>query len=973
MAPYENAVESDRMAFDVRKSSNDTREYKYLVLSNQLRLLLISDSETEKSAASVNVHVGHINDPDDVPGIAHFCEHMLFLGTKKYPVEGAFDKFISKHGGMENASTAAEFTNYYFDVKAEMLFTAMDMFVQFFISPLFNADATDRELHAIDSEHQKNLLSDSRRMYYINKITSKNGHAYRKFGTGNLETLKTIPENRNIDIREVLLNFHAKYYSSNIMTVAVLGKETIGELEEIMVPLFEEVPNKHLVLSPPWEVPYEVNQLGILIKIPTVKDMKQLQLRFTLPDLHEHYKCNPADLVARLIGHEGPGSLLSLLKRKLWVNSLSCGAYNVIRGFDFFDIDMELTANGLGEMWNIVTVCFQYIQMLKVEGSHHHRLFKEMSVLEEIKFRFKGKEDPMDYVEWVTKNMHLFPPQDILRGPYGAEQFEPGLVRLILNHLIPSNLRCTVQSQDFEGETDQVSAYYNAGYSVERISPKLIEKMSLVVPHPELHLPEENLFIPKNLDVVVPKVFPHIVPFLIKDDNMMRVWYKADDTFYNPKAVLIVSVISPYVCLTPSNVNHLKMFIRLLDDKLAEFSYNAELAGVSYEILPTSCGFSINISGFNDKQVVLLRTILGHVVKLDIQETRFAVNKVEYEESLKNIPMQEPYKQVGGMRKHFLKHRTWKAEDKLQQLPGLTTKSLKHFVDEMLMKSFYIECMFCGNILLEKVRDISSVVQNVLIGDRKIVPLLPSQHAVVNSREYQLQKNTTYLYETRSKIHSNSCVVTYLQVGRKKLRTKVLCDLFAQMTSSAFYNLLRTQEQLGYIVYTGVSMSASVVGIMSLVQSHKSPKFVLEKMNSFFESFGETLSSMTDEQFLEYVEGAALAKVEKPKQLEAEVEQYWEEILMKQYNFRRHEREVAELRSLKKQDVIDFYNKFISLSSVERRKAVFVVLGKDAVSVVEDSDKSFHVVKDVFKVQSSLPMFSHLMPYGGIPLVSSSS
>ena len=75
---------------DVRKSSNDSREYKFMELGNKLKLLLISDVETEKSAASIDVHVGHTSDPDDVPGIAHFCEHMLFLGTEKYPVEGVY-------------------------------------------------------------------------------------------------------------------------------------------------------------------------------------------------------------------------------------------------------------------------------------------------------------------------------------------------------------------------------------------------------------------------------------------------------------------------------------------------------------------------------------------------------------------------------------------------------------------------------------------------------------------------------------------------------------------------------------------------------------------------------------------------------------------------------------------------------------------------------------------------------------------
>ena len=43
--------------------------------------MLVSDSETQKSAATLYVNSGSLNDPQGVDGLAHFCEHMLFLGT----------------------------------------------------------------------------------------------------------------------------------------------------------------------------------------------------------------------------------------------------------------------------------------------------------------------------------------------------------------------------------------------------------------------------------------------------------------------------------------------------------------------------------------------------------------------------------------------------------------------------------------------------------------------------------------------------------------------------------------------------------------------------------------------------------------------------------------------------------------------------------------------------------------------------
>ena len=57
---------------------------------------------------AVQVRVGSLSDPDDLPGLAHFLEHMLFYSSEKYPQEDAYSKFVSEHGGSTNAFTSGE-------------------------------------------------------------------------------------------------------------------------------------------------------------------------------------------------------------------------------------------------------------------------------------------------------------------------------------------------------------------------------------------------------------------------------------------------------------------------------------------------------------------------------------------------------------------------------------------------------------------------------------------------------------------------------------------------------------------------------------------------------------------------------------------------------------------------------------------------------------------------------------------------
>ena len=255
-------------------------------------------------------------DPDELPGLAHFCEHMLFLGTEKFPVENEYPRFLSDHGGSSNAYTASDQTNFFFDVIPLHLPGALDRFAQFFLKPLFTESATDREVNAVDSEHVKNIQNDAWRLSQLEKTTSNLKHPYSKFGTGNLETLDTIPKSKGIEVRQELLKFHHKWYSANLMSLAVLGQgktdyfldryfkyslvyccndlieltESLDELEKLCVDLFSGVENRN-VEGPEWkEHPFGEEQLQVKGYVVPVKDIRKLNITFPMPDTRHFYE-----------------------------------------------------------------------------------------------------------------------------------------------------------------------------------------------------------------------------------------------------------------------------------------------------------------------------------------------------------------------------------------------------------------------------------------------------------------------------------------------------------------------------------------------------------------------------------------------------------------------------------------------------------------------------------------------------------
>lgn len=150
--------------------------------------------------------------------MAHFCEHMLFLGTKKYPDENHYQNFLQQNGGDSNAATGEEYTYFYYDVKCNKFEESLDIFSQFFKEPLFSENATEREMNAIESEYQMNISEESVATDQLEKShIAVPGSVVSRFLIGNLQTLN------KPNIIEELKKYYETNYSSNRMKLVLVG------------------------------------------------------------------------------------------------------------------------------------------------------------------------------------------------------------------------------------------------------------------------------------------------------------------------------------------------------------------------------------------------------------------------------------------------------------------------------------------------------------------------------------------------------------------------------------------------------------------------------------------------------------------------------------------------------------------------------------------------------------------------------
>ena len=356
----EEKEKAGNLVKNIIKPKTDTLDYGFKVLSNGLKVLLISDPETTISSAALAVNIGSLVNKKDEQGLAHFCEHLLFMGNKKYPSENEYSDYLSKNGGYSNASTTLDNTLYYFDVSNEAFEGALDRFAQFFISSNFNESSVEREIKAIDNEFSDYLNSDDRRLSQIKLNELNKDSPFNNFMLGNLKTL-TKP-----DIREKLLVFYKKYYTSEIMNLCVYSNKSLEELFKLIESLFSLIPKLENFEMPRYDEvkPYDETNLKYFYKIIPVKNMNQIELEWYLPYC-DNYHARPLGYLSSAIGHEGPYTLTSSLNRDNLIDGLLAAWTEHCKTFMTFYIRVDLTKKGLENYKEVILRILKYVKVIQ--------------------------------------------------------------------------------------------------------------------------------------------------------------------------------------------------------------------------------------------------------------------------------------------------------------------------------------------------------------------------------------------------------------------------------------------------------------------------------------------------------------------------------------------------------------------------------------------------------------------------------
>ncbi|GGB86856.1 peptidase M16 [Marinobacterium zhoushanense] len=865
------------------QSPNDSRQYEVFSLSNRMQVVVVSDPDSDKGAASLSVQVGSGDDPKGREGLSHFLEHMLFLGTEKYPEADAYQQFISANGGSHNAYTAFDHTNYFFDVKADALPAALDRFSQFFIAPLFTPEYVDRERHAVHSEFKARIRDDGRRLYVAGKLALNPDHPYSQFAVGSLDTLADRPDS---PVREDLIKFYNSHYSANLMTLAVVGRQSTAELRRLVEERFSAVADRNLKALNIDASLYKADQLPIQLDVVTLMQTRLLELSFPIAPIREHWDKKPVRYIASLIGYEGEGSLLSLLKQKGWAQALGASAGIDLDNQASFDVSIELTEAGLEHYTEVVALFFSYVDALKDAGVRQD-LYEEEALLAAAEFRFREPREPIHEVTNLSRSLARYPSIHLLDAPYRFSGFDPALIGSYLDQLTPDRLVLLRAAQDLQ--TDRRTPRYEIDYRLGKPEDQALARWQAPKAVAQLHARGQNPFVAHDLELLATNGDPDPQPQRIWHSEGGELWFLQDASFGVPRANLYLALLTGSANASPRSAVLNELYTRMLKDRLNEVLYDASLAGLSADIYNHARGISLRLSGYNERMPLLLDAILDAAKQSPSSESRFARIKQALSEELDNARKEKPYTQTFSTLYRSLMPQ-WTEEEQLKALAPLTLADLQGYWPS-LFNDVHMRGLAHGNLSEASARHMAQQVYDNLLNGRAAAatPRLP----VV-----QLPEGRT-LHTTLPIDHNDSALTLYMQGENTELGTRAEVALLNEILATPFYNQLRTEQQLGYIVFANFLPLSEVPGLALVVQSPVADPVRLEQAYNLFLDQMQTALAELPEQTLEGFRRSLISRIDqRDNSLKERSSRFWRELDRENTEFDTPEKMIAAVQQV---------------------------------------------------------------------------
>jgi insulysin len=811
------------------------RKTSKLILENGVEVLLISDPNADQSAASVSMRVGSWNDPLEYAGMAHFCEHMLFMGTEKYPNENEFHALVGDYGGSTNAFTAPHQTVYMFSSQTKGFLPILDRFAHFFIDPLFNPANIAREMHAVDQEFAKNLENDGWREYQVFKELGNPNHPNRLFSTGNSQTLAKIPQS-------ALKKWHSEHYGADRMHLVIYSSLPIETLEQTVSETFNAVPPSKKELVDSSSPLLSAQQIGHITYVKAIKKRQNLSLAWELPEEFANDPTKSAQFVAYLLKRGQKYSLYEKLKSEQLIDAISV-SIDEMGGKEhrFFQISLELSQKGTEQISNAIAHCFEAIAGLKITKIPAE-LFEEKNIMAQLNYQYQGRQDPFDYIMKQGASLSEEELETYPRNTLLGSHYDPKKVKAFLDLLTPQTCAISYLTSSDKVAFDKKEKWLNADYTVQPIPSSWIAQWQNVKPNPQIRLTETNPFVPTHLALVTEN--PISTPISISDSELGSAYYVRSPEFGAPETVFLLNILTPEITSTARGSVLTSLYIDHLTDLLAPTITAAQQGGLG-------CGFStdrsrlrLTLTGYSEKAPLPLQEIPEQIVKAaPPTPDQFAQYIARHEKAYSNSQKDLAARQAWELLDTLLNQDKTTQKEKLAALKTIRYDDYLNF-QKNLFKSTYLEAFFAGNLTLKKAESCWLDVVHALVRS----PYPKADHP--QTKILHLSDKGPFKVTASTEAQGNATLLL-LDQGPFTFESRAAQEILSSSLKEAFFTSLRTKQKTGYIAQSDSLELEEHLFQYFVVQSNShQTDDLLHRFEQFLESYNDNLAEkITPERF----------------------------------------------------------------------------------------------------------------------------
>jgi len=410
-----------------------------------------------------------------------------------------------------------------------------------------------------------------------------------------------------------------------------------------------------------------------------------------------------------------------------------------------------------------------------------------------------------------------------------------------------------------------------------------------------LHLPKPNPFIPEDLSLRELPAEPPKLPVALDAavPPVSCIFHRQDDVFRQPKAHVVFHIFSPYATQDAENFLKVELWCRAVEEALNEYAYDATVAGVSYALGMRAGFISLAVAGFNDKLGVLLAAVTEKMRSLtEVPDNIYSIVADAYADEIRNQAFHSPPYAQCTMRFNELATRgmTFPSYIRYKAFQSLKREDLSNMA-EQIFGACHVEAVVLGNMNAEDARVLAGTLAKGLCLEKPL-PSLP-----VRSEAVLPDGRTLWVLPATNADDPNHAVFLRIQL-RASLEADMSLNLLNKVLSPKFFDIVRTQQQLGYIVQLATNASAGFCYLLAVVQSEFPPDYVRSRIDAFLdEHFTFVSEALTEEEF-EVCRAGLLSELRmKPKNLVEELSRYQRHFSDRTYDFERRRRAISFVES----------------------------------------------------------------------------